>query len=104
MLRCEIGSFFIPTGLYRPSIRHRSQILTAETLRIHPDEPEPALIDCVVSSLNSAHVVALPTDTFYGLAVDPVNLRAVDPIYDLKTRARPNPLSLLIATSSPSSD
>jgi len=71
--------------------------LTAEILRIHPDEPESFLIDYVVSSLNSGNVVALPTDTFYGLAVDPVNLHAVDRIYDLKTRARHKPLSLLIA-------
>jgi len=71
--------------------------LTAETLRIHPEEPEPALIRYVVASLNSGHVVALPTDTFYGLAVDPVNLHAVDSIYELKTRARHKPLSLLIA-------
>lgn len=77
--------------------RHRSQILTAETLRIHPDEPEPELIQQVVQSLNRGNVVALPTDTFYGLAVDPVNLRAVDRIYDIKTRARHKPLSLLIA-------
>ena len=72
-------------------------MLTAETLRIHPDEPEPELIRRVVQSLNSGYVVALPTDTFYGLAVDPVNLKAVDRIYDLKTRARHKPLSLLIA-------
>ena len=71
--------------------------MTAETLRIHPDEPEPALIDYVVASLNNGNVVALPTDTFYGLAVDPVNLKAVDRIYELKTRARHKPLSLLIA-------
>jgi L-threonylcarbamoyladenylate synthase len=71
--------------------------LTAEILRIHPDEPEPALIDYVVASLNNGNVVALPTDTFYGLAVDPVNLKAVDRIYDIKTRARHKPLSLLIA-------
>jgi L-threonylcarbamoyladenylate synthase len=71
--------------------------LTAELLRIDPDEPEPALIDRVAERLNSGDVVALPTDTFYGLAVDPVNLRAVDRIYDLKTRARHKPLSLLIA-------
>jgi L-threonylcarbamoyladenylate synthase len=71
--------------------------LTAETLRIHPDNPEPELIDIVVKSLNAGNVVALPTDTFYGLAVDPVNLRAVDRIYDIKTRARHKPLSLLIA-------
>jgi L-threonylcarbamoyladenylate synthase len=71
--------------------------LTAEILRIHPDEPEPALIDRVARSLEAGQVVALPTDTFYGLAVDPVNLHAVDRIYDLKTRARHKPLSLLIS-------
>jgi L-threonylcarbamoyladenylate synthase len=71
--------------------------LTAETLQIHPDNPEPELIDIVVRSLNAGNVVALPTDTFYGLAVDPVNLRAVDRIYDIKSRARHKPLSLLIA-------
>lgn len=71
--------------------------MTAETLRIHPDEPEPELISQVVSSLYRGSVVALPTDTFYGLAVDPVNLKAVDRIYELKTRARHKPLSLLIA-------
>ena len=70
--------------------------LTAETLRIHPDEPEAELIDFVVKSLNSGNVVALPTDTFYGLAVDPVNLRAVERIYEIKARSRHKPLSLLI--------
>ena len=71
--------------------------MNAEILRINPDEPEPQHIRRVVNSLNSGNVVALPTDTFYGLAVDPVNLRAVDRIYDIKTRARHKPLSLLIA-------
>ena len=71
--------------------------MIAETLRIHSEEPEAALIDYVVASLNSGNVVALPTDTFYGLAVDPVNLQAVDRIYELKARARHKPLSLLIA-------
>jgi tRNA threonylcarbamoyl adenosine modification protein (Sua5/YciO/YrdC/YwlC family) len=66
-------------------------------LRIHPDEPEPHLVAQVVDALQLGQVVALPTDTFYGLAVDPVNLRAVDNIYELKTRARHKPLSLLIA-------
>ncbi len=71
--------------------------MTAEILRIHPDEPEPALIELVVKSIAAGEVVALPTDTFYGLAVDPVNLRAVDSIYEIKTRARHKPLSLLIS-------
>jgi L-threonylcarbamoyladenylate synthase len=71
--------------------------LNADVLRIDPDEPEPHLIGQVVDCLQRGEVVALPTDTFYGLAVDPVNLRAVESIYELKTRARHKPLSLLIA-------
>lgn len=71
--------------------------MAAEILRIHPDEPEPAHIERVVESLRAGQVVALPTDTFYGLAVDPVNLQAVDRIYELKSRARHKPLSLLIS-------
>jgi len=71
--------------------------LIAETLRIHPDEPEPELVNQVVAKLNAGNVVALPTDTFYGLAVDPINLQAVDRIYELKSRARHKPLSLLIS-------
>ena len=73
--------------------------MTAEILRIDPDQPEPALIEYVARCLESGQPVALPTDTFYGLAVDPVNLRAVDRIYELKNRARHKPLSLLIADS-----
>src|SRR4051794_38545416 len=38
----------------------------------------------------------MPTDTFYGLAADPFNLRAVKKIYDVKSRQRNKPLSLLI--------
>jgi L-threonylcarbamoyladenylate synthase len=70
--------------------------LSAEILRVHPDEPEPERIEYIVSCLRSGKVVGLPTDTFYGLAVDPVNLRAVDRIYEIKTRMRHKPLSLLI--------
>jgi tRNA threonylcarbamoyl adenosine modification protein (Sua5/YciO/YrdC/YwlC family) len=70
----------------------------AEILRVHPDEPEPDRIDYIVSCLHKGDVVALPTDTFYGLAVDPVNLRAVEQIYQIKTRQKQKPLSLLIGS------
>ena len=71
--------------------------MAAEMLKIHPDEPEAAHVLRVVRALQAGQVVAIPTDTFYGLAVDPVNLWAVDRIYDLKTRSRHKPLSLLIS-------
>lgn len=72
--------------------------MSAEILRVHPDEPQPDRIDSIVSCLRKGEVVALPTDTFYGLAVDPVNLRAVEQIYQIKTRQKHKPLSLLIAS------
>jgi len=74
--------------------------LSAEILRVHPDEPQPDRIDYIVSCLRKGAVVALPTDTFYGLAVDPVNLNAVESIYRIKTRQKHKPLSLLIASLS----
>jgi len=72
--------------------------LSAEILRVQPDEPQPDRIDYIVSCLRKGDVVALPTDTFYGLAVDPVNLSAVEQIYQIKTRQKQKPLSLLIAS------
>ena len=74
--------------------------MSAEILRVHPDEPQPDRIDYIVSCLRKGDVVALPTDTFYGLAVDPVNLHAVESIYQIKSRQKHKPLSLLLASIS----
>ncbi len=78
----------------------RQASLSAEILRVHPDEPQPDRIDYIVACLRKGGVIALPTDTFYGLAVDPVNLYAVEQIYQIKTRQKHKPLSLLIASVS----
>lgn len=72
--------------------------LSAEILRVHPDEPQPDRVDYIVSCLKKGNLVAMPTDTFYGLAVDPVNLSAVEQIYQLKSRQKHKPLSLLISS------
>ncbi len=72
--------------------------MSAEILRVHPDEPQSDRIDYIVSCLRQGDVVAMPTDTFYGLAVDPVNLHAVENIYRIKSRQKQKPLSLLIAS------
>jgi L-threonylcarbamoyladenylate synthase len=75
-------------------------LLSAEILRVHPDEPQADRVDYIVSCLKKGNLVAMPTDTFYGLAVDPVNLHAVEQIYQLKTRQKHKPLSLLISSLS----
>jgi L-threonylcarbamoyladenylate synthase len=43
-------------------------------------------------------VIAFPTDTFYGLGVDPFNRAAVDRLFELKERENNKPLLLLISS------
>jgi tRNA threonylcarbamoyl adenosine modification protein (Sua5/YciO/YrdC/YwlC family) len=67
-----------------------------EIIRVHAAEPEPSLINYVAERIRQGSVVGMPTDTFYGLAVDPYNLHAVERVYEIKERGRHKPLSLLI--------
>jgi tRNA threonylcarbamoyl adenosine modification protein (Sua5/YciO/YrdC/YwlC family) len=68
----------------------------AEIIKINSDSPEASLIKYAADQIRAGEVLGMPTDTFYGLAADPFNLRAVDRVYDIKTRSRHKPLSLLI--------
>jgi L-threonylcarbamoyladenylate synthase len=68
----------------------------AEIVKINPEKPEGALITYVAEQIRSGRVLGMPTDTFYGLAADPFNLRAVELIYDVKSRSKHKPLSLLV--------
>jgi tRNA threonylcarbamoyl adenosine modification protein (Sua5/YciO/YrdC/YwlC family) len=70
--------------------------LAAEIVKINPETPDMRMVSYVADRIKAGLVVGMPTDTFYGLAADPLNLRAVDLIYDVKTRNRHKPLSLLI--------
>ena len=70
--------------------------MATEVLKINSAAPEASLVGYVVERLRSGQVLAMPTDTFYGLAADPINLRAVDRVYEIKSRSRHKPLSLLI--------
>jgi L-threonylcarbamoyladenylate synthase len=57
---------------------------------VGPDDLEPA-----VGALQSGGVVAFPTETFYGLAVDPRSAAAVKRVFALKRRAPDHPLPLI---------
>jgi L-threonylcarbamoyladenylate synthase len=70
--------------------------LPVEIVKINSSSPEPALVSYAAQQLKAGKVLGMPTDTFYGLAADPFNLRAVDQIYEIKSRSRHKPLSLLI--------
>jgi len=70
--------------------------VAAEIVRINCEAPESSLIAYVAEQIRAGSVLGMPTDTFYGLAADPFNLRAVEKIYDVKSRSRHKPLSLLV--------
>lgn len=70
--------------------------MAAEIVKINPDNPDMRMVAYVAEQIKKGKVVGMPTDTFYGLAADPLNLHAVDLIYDVKSRSRHKPLSLLI--------
>ena len=68
----------------------------AEILKINSEKPEASLIRYAADQIRAGQVLGMPTDTFYGLAADPFNLLAVDRVYEIKSRSRHKPLSLLI--------
>ncbi len=67
-----------------------------EFVKINSEKPEASLIRYAADQIRAGQVLGMPTDTFYGLAADPYNLRAVDRVYEIKSRSRHKPLSLLI--------
>lgn len=74
----------------------RGAYLPAEIVKINPSKPEAKLVSYVAERIRAGQVTGMPTDTFYGLAADPLNLRAVETIYEVKSRSKHKPLSLLI--------
>ncbi|MGA2388841.1 MAG: L-threonylcarbamoyladenylate synthase [Candidatus Sulfotelmatobacter sp.] len=70
--------------------------MRAEIVKINSESPEVSLVKYAAEQIRAGEVLGMPTDTFYGLAADPFNLRAVDRVYEIKTRSRHKPLSLLI--------
>ena len=62
-----------------------------------PAEPDETAIAEAVEVLRSGGVVAYPTDTLYGLAVDPANDTAVRRLFDLKGRDAAAAIALIAA-------
>jgi len=55
-------------------------------------------IDAAVEAVRAGYVVGLPTDTVYGVGVDPLNESAVSRLFDLKGRPEHKPVGLLVAS------
>lgn len=74
----------------------RSTTLPAELLKISPDSPDPSAIGYAAEFILRGELVAIPTDTFYGIAADPFNLKAVGQIYRVKGRPETRALPVFV--------
>jgi len=70
--------------------------LSAEVLKVSAANPDPRIIRYAAGWLNRGSVIAVPTDTLYALAADPVNLASVEEIFRVKGRPEHRALPILI--------
>ncbi|MBE3072409.1 MAG: threonylcarbamoyl-AMP synthase, partial [Acidobacteria bacterium] len=60
--------------------------------------PDPAVLRLAADLIARGGVIAFPTDTFYGLAVDPRRVEAVGALYLIKGRETGQPIALVAAS------
>jgi L-threonylcarbamoyladenylate synthase len=72
--------------------------LPAELLKITRETPEQSTIDYAAGFILRGRAVGVPTDTFYGLAADPLNLSAVQELYRVKGRPEAKALPILVGS------
>jgi tRNA threonylcarbamoyl adenosine modification protein (Sua5/YciO/YrdC/YwlC family) len=63
---------------------------------VNAESPETEVVRYAAGMLTRGCVIAIPTDTLYGLAADPFNLAAVDEIYRVKGRPEARALPILV--------
>jgi L-threonylcarbamoyladenylate synthase len=66
-------------------------------LHVDPLDPDAAVIREAAEMVRAGLIVAYPTDTLYGLAVDPRNAEAVRRLYELKGRPETSAMTLIAA-------
>ena len=76
----------------------RQSRLDAEVLPTHSPALFAAAVERAAELLRAGQVVALPTETVYGLAANAFDARAVARIYELKGRPAHNPIIVHVAS------
>ena len=70
------------------AVRYRTTIKSTD---------EPDALPFALSFLRAGHVIAVPTDTVYGVAADGLNPDAIQRLYEVKQRPADRPIPLLLA-------
>ena len=71
--------------------------MAAEILSTHTPELFQKAVRCATESLRAGEVVALPTETVYGLAANALDEKAVAKIFQIKGRPSHNPIIVHVA-------
>lgn len=64
-------------------------------LAIHMPHPEPRKIEKAAEAMRQGAVIAYPTDTVYGLGVDPFQKKAIEALYRMKGMDSEHPIALV---------
>ena len=70
--------------------------MPVEVLKISSKAPEPGVVEYAAGFIKRGEVVGIPTDTFYGLSVDPFNLSAIEAVFRAKGRPETKALPILV--------
>ena len=68
-----------------------------KTVSVDPHQPASEVIEEAAAILEAGGICGLPTETFYGLAVDPFNPEALVRLNELKGKVKGEPVLLLAA-------
>jgi tRNA threonylcarbamoyl adenosine modification protein (Sua5/YciO/YrdC/YwlC family) len=71
--------------------------ILSRIITINPINPQPRLLKQAVAVLEQGGVIAYPTDTTYGIGCDIKNTRAIERIYNLKSKSSKDTLSFICA-------
>lgn len=67
-------------------------------LSVDPQSPDPQVVQEVVKVLRAEGLVALPTDTLYGLAADIFSETALERVVALKARPHDKPIPIFVSS------
>jgi L-threonylcarbamoyladenylate synthase len=92
----SLDCILFPVEYHFLLLQTRVATLSAELLKISPENPDPEALRYAAEFLRRGELVAIPTDTYYGIAADPFNLAAVDQLYRVKGRPETRALPILV--------
>ncbi|MCX7044935.1 MAG: L-threonylcarbamoyladenylate synthase [Candidatus Sumerlaeota bacterium] len=92
-----------PNGRHGSHVARRDPALPKRPIQLEylcpvdAQTPDPAILEAASDTLLNGGIIALPTDTVYGIGADAANAKAVARLYNLKGRAETKSIPLLIA-------